>query len=182
MFNFLNRQFEKRKNIRTSKKYRDYAGAKGVRFLASLAKEQGKELCAGQYAMLVYVAHGICLARFNERLLDRLERVLCIESGPLVASAFLYAGRYGYGTLNLPTRELQDCYLPAKSASSLEIAFNCFGCASSSKLDEFAILKGGPWYKTYYDEFGRTHEREINDYVIQQHYIRMINRKNVSGI
>lgn len=146
-----------------------------------LAKEDEKSMTNMQLQKLVYIAHGVHLARENETLLD--EEVNAWKHGPVIPDVYYAFKQYLNTNIDLDKEVKNQGELNAKELESIQFTYDNFGEYNGWTLREVTHRKGSPWYKIWYDGNGNeTFNAVIPNKDIQEHYKNIFKTERVVAL
>jgi uncharacterized phage-associated protein len=133
------------------------------RFL-NLAKADGKQLTNLHLQKLVFFAHGVHLAGFNDvPLID--EPVKAWNFGPVIPHLYEKLRVYGKGTVTDELVPANDLALSDTEDRAIQATWRAYGKHSSSQLVNISHLPGTPWHQVWEEnKFGIIPDKVIGDY------------------
>jgi uncharacterized phage-associated protein len=139
--------------------------------LLRVARKHAKPLTQMQLQKLVYVAHGLSLAKRNLPMIR--EQVNAWQYGPVIPEIYHRFKAYGANDINfadLPESKEADNF-DKESRDILEEVVNAFAHYSGGQLSELSHRQGSPWHKVWFDSRGNeVRGAIINNDLIKTHY------------
>jgi uncharacterized phage-associated protein len=144
-----------------------------ARYLIDLAKEDNnKTLTNMQLQKLVYIAHGLHLARnAGKPLLDK--EINAWKHGPVIPSVYHAFKEYGDNAVD-STEGARNDDLTVGNTKAIEESYKIFGGLSGWTLRDVTHKKGSPWYEIWYNEGKTTYNAVIPNEVIERHYDKIV--------
>lgn len=143
------------------------------------ARKSGKpsDLVALKLLKLVYIAHGLKLARTSKPLISA--PVEAWNHGPVIPELYQRIRReYGKGAIISKFSELADEDLRSISCSDLDIiteTFDTYNKYTATELSKISHDPASPWYKIY-SNLNRVDSIVIKDEDTREHYKDLLDR------
>ncbi|MFY8325436.1 Panacea domain-containing protein [Pseudoalteromonas sp. ZZD1] len=152
-----------------------------AREFLSLAKREGKSLTNMQIQKLVYIAHGVHLAKEDEPLLD--EEVNAWKHGPVIPAVYLAFKQYLNRDIDLDKEVREYVSLSSKEKDSVKFAFDNFSQYNGWTLRDITHKEGSPWHRIWFDGNGQeTYNAEIPNSIIKEHYKKIFKTNKVVAL
>ncbi|WP_105174475.1 Panacea domain-containing protein [Pseudoalteromonas sp. T1lg122] len=146
-----------------------------------LAKDAGQPLTNMQIQKLVYIAHGVHLAREDEALLD--EEVNAWKHGPVIPAVYLAFKQYLNKEIDLSKEARENVPLSLKEKDSVKFTFDNFAKYNGWTLRDITHKEGSPWHKIWFDGNGyETYNAEIPNRTIKEHYKNIFRTNKVTAL
>ncbi|WP_217522081.1 Panacea domain-containing protein [Vibrio metschnikovii] len=142
-----------------------------AREFINLAKEDGKRLTNLQLQKLVYIAHGIHLAKSGQPLLD--QEVNAWKHGPVIPSVYNVFKKYKNSPIEYS--EGSDVIdLNDYEKESIKDTYVNFGKFNGWTLREVTHKEGSPWYKVWHEDGSAKLNAIIPNDIIKSHYDEIV--------
>lgn len=143
-----------------------------------LARESGLALTNMQVQKLVFFAHGVHLAGFNEPLIHEHPRAWTF--GPVIPELYEALRKYG---ANVVTEDLAatDKVEAETAKRAIEATWKAYKGYSASQLSRISHIKGGPWDLVWNSPDGQGRFSPISDAIIRDYYAGRVKTKEAGA-
>jgi len=155
-----------------------YSAAAVANVFLQLARDEGKALTNMKVQKLVYFAHGVHLAAFNEPLVHEHPRAWTF--GPVIPPLYEELRKYGSDTVteDLKASDSVDSHSGMKA---IEATWKAYRDYTAAQLSRISHIKGGPWDLIWNDPDGNQRFEVIPDYMIKDYYLSRVEKKQAAA-
>lgn len=137
---------------------------------------EGRPVTPMKLQKLIYLAHGLHLARHEEPLIK--EKVQAWSYGPVIPDVYARFKRYGNNpiTTPIPTGEWDE-ELDRQAQGSIDFAWDIAKDFTAIQLSNWTHIEGSPWYQSVSrNESGVLEQEPIDNETIREYFNEIMRR------